>query len=66
MKEKNSKLERERLQLQDKVKELGRTVDQLNTQLEESSGKTKQQEQELQDLRQNRDLLSQVLVCELP
>lgn len=60
MKEKSEKFDRERQQLQEKNKELMRSVDQLTNQLEETAGNTRRQEQELQDLRQNKELLSQV------
>ena len=60
MKEKTEKFDRERQQMQEKNKELMRSVDQLTSQLEETAGNTRRQEQELQDLRQNKELLSQV------
>ena len=60
MKEKADKFDRERQHLQEKNKELMRSVDQLTSQLEETAGNTRRQEEELQDLRQNKELLSQV------
>ena len=62
MEEKRFKFDRERQQLQEKNKEMMRRVEQLNSQLEETAGKSRKQEEELDDLRQNRELLSQVSV----
>ena len=63
LEDKRFKFDRERQQLQEKNKEMMRQVEQLNSQLEETTGMSRKQEEELHDLRQNRELLSQVRTC---
>ena len=61
IKEKIQKFDKEKQQLAEKNKQLLEQVDQLTGQLEEATKRQKQQEEELKDMRQSKDLLTQVL-----
>ena len=61
IKEKIQKFDKEKQQLAEKNKQLLEQVDQLTGQLEEATKRQKQQQEELKDMRQSKDLLTQVL-----
>ena len=60
LKEKTIKFDKERQQLMEKNKELLSKIDQVTGQLEEVQSQCKKQEEELQEFKQNKDLLTQV------
>ncbi len=62
MKEKMEKIEAEKVILSDKNKHLLEQIEQLNKQLTTVNQQRKQEEDELKELRQNRELLTQVII----
>lgn len=60
LKEKTTKFEKERQQLMERNKELLSKIDQVTGQLEEAQSQCKKQDEELQEFKQNKDLLTQV------
>lgn len=60
MKDKTDKFEKEKLQLSDKNRELASQVETLTGQLEEMKKVQQQQEDELKEVKNNKELLSQV------
>ena len=62
MKEKVDKYEKEKIQLSEEKRELSAQVESLTTKLEESKKIQQQQEEELKDVKNHKELLSQVSV----
>ena len=62
IKEKMEKIEAEKVMLGDKNKHLLEQIEQLNEQLTAINQQRKQEEEELKELRQNKELLSQVTI----